>query len=226
MSLIFLIFGMTLTVIMPGHPSVCPIAACGLAEQLDADVAALQEHKMAPADGQLDVIMPNCKWWDRCQIRYTCKLLGALCKQFFERAPYRERLRADFFFISQRDRNVNFQWARAGLKRTVELDGWCPFEVVITFNDSPKVCEAPWRTQDVSSSSHSPRVCQAQTPGSLSLSQGRFGRLSFHLYMSLWHSISDTISLSCTSRVIMSSPINYSKSLILKGCTAVLRLQT
>ncbi len=28
----------------------------GLAEQLDADVAALQEHKMAPADGQLDLI--------------------------------------------------------------------------------------------------------------------------------------------------------------------------
>lgn len=51
MYLIFLIFGMILTIITPGHPSVCPIVACGLAEQLDADVAALQEHKMTPADG-------------------------------------------------------------------------------------------------------------------------------------------------------------------------------
>lgn len=88
-------------------------------------------------------------------------------------------LRAVLLFISLWDCNVNFLWARVGLKRTVELDGWCPFEVVLTFNDSPKVCEAPWRTQDVSSSSHSPHVCQTQTLGSHSLRQGRFGRVSF-----------------------------------------------
>lgn len=204
----------------------CPIVACGLSEQLDANVAALQEHKMAPADGQLDLIMPNCKWWDRCQIRNTCKLLGVLGKHFLRELSTGKGSGQSFFSVSQRDCNVNLLWAQAGLRRTVWVNGWCPFEVAITFSDSAKVCEAPWRTQDVSSSSHSPRVCRAQTPGSLSLSQGHFGRLSFHLYVSLWHFVSDTICLSCTSRVIMPSPINYSKSLILKGYTAVLRLQT
>lgn len=195
----------------------CPIVACGLSEQLDANVAALQVQKMAPADGQLDLIMPNCKWWDRCQIRNTCKLLG---KHFFERALNRERLGA----VSPSD--CNLLGAQVGLRRTVWLNGCRPFEVAVTFSDSAKVCETPWRTQAVSSSSHSPRVCQAQTPGSLSLSRGRFGRLSFRPYVSLWHFVLDTISLSCTSRVIMSSPINYSKSLIRKGNAAILPFQT
>lgn len=33
----------------------------GLPEQQEANMAPLQEHKMAEADGQLEPIMPNCK---------------------------------------------------------------------------------------------------------------------------------------------------------------------